>query len=93
MASSPTGQDALTGRLQVPLLVLVCALRLLQEASMLKEILSWVGVVCVAVLLYPVIRSGGWLDQAFGPWWLISIAAPCVIFSVVAGLLELRRRC
>lgn len=46
----------------------------------------------VGAALYPFISIGGWLDQAFGIWWAVTIGAGCFAFLVFAGLTELRRK-
>ena len=47
----------------------------------MKRIPDWLLVVVGAVLLYPIISVGGWLDAHISPY-----AFPSVVFGVIAAL-------
>lgn len=46
-----------------------------------RSCLEWAAVIAGIALAYPFVRSGGSLDQALGPWWLL--AAPVFVLLVI----------
>lgn len=54
---------------------------------MLKELAA---VIALALITYPAMRSGGWLDQWFGLWWLAAV--PVVTLGAVMAASAWRRR-
>lgn len=47
----------------------------------LRSIIEWAAIIAGIALAYPFVKSGGSLDQAFGPWWLL--AAPVFVLLVI----------
>lgn len=46
----------------------------------MRSIFYWAAIVVGATLAYPFVKSGGAIDQALGPWWLLTL-------PVLVGLL------
>ena len=37
----------------------------------MRNIIEWTGIIGGLALAYPLVKSGGLLDQALGGWWLL----------------------